>query len=226
MGKSSKDSSGRSQTKRRRSKRLYYIAAGILVVLAVVYLSTNRSKNPGAASVAQVNVDPETLPGIQTGPDPWPSEIVHLRERLKVIGLPALLREGSALHSHQHLDVYIHGNAILVPSFIGINAVEQFISPVHTHDMSGEIHIEAVAVQTYTLGQFFDIWGVRFTSKCIGGFCADDQNALRVFVNGQPGTGDPRLIPLTDHEEIAVTFGSPEEMPKPIPSEQKFSPGA
>jgi hypothetical protein len=212
--------------KRRRSKRLFYIGTGILAVLAVVYVSANRSKNTGTAPVAQVNVDPETLPGIQTGPDPWPSEIIHLRERLKMIGLPALLEEGSALHSHQHLDVYIHGNAVLVPSYIGINAVERFISPLHTHDMSGEIHIEAPSVQTYTLGQFFDIWGVRFTAKCIGGFCADDQNAIQIFVNGQPATGDPRSIGLTDHEEIAVTFGTPEELPKPIPSEHNFSPGA
>jgi len=230
MGKSSSNkanrSSGSSQSKPRRSNTIIYIVAGALIIFAVIYFSPKQAHSPAPASTAGVVVDPDALPGIQTGPDPWPSEIVHLRDRLKAIGFPALMEEGSALHSHQHIDVYVHGNAVLVPSFIGINTVERFISPIHTHDMSGEIHIESPSVQTYTVGQFFDVWGVRFNSKCIGGFCEDGKNAIRVYMNGQPATGDPRSIPLSDHAEIVVAFGTAEELPKPIPSEHKFSPGA
>jgi hypothetical protein len=44
-------------------------------------------------------------------------------------------------------------------------------SPIHTHDTSGIVHIESPTVRPFTLGQFFDVWGVRFTSDCIGGDC-------------------------------------------------------
>lgn len=33
------------------------------------------------------------------------------------------------------------------------------MSPLHTHDTSGTIHVESNSYRTYTLGQFLDIWG-------------------------------------------------------------------
>lgn len=207
------------------SNRTIAIGIGILVVVAVVYLYLNRPEAMKTPTQANLNVNPETLPGIQVGDAPWNSDINYLRDRLKMIGLPALLQEGSALHMHQHLDIFIHGKSEPVPAMIGVNVVERFISPIHTHDGSGEIHIEAPSVQTYTLGQFFDIWGVRLTAKCIGGYCEDPQNSLKAFVNGKAVPGDPRSITLEDHLEIVLAYGTPAELPNPIPSEHQFSPG-
>src|SRR2546430_11559262 len=50
---------------------------------------------------------PKLLPGIQTGPAPWPAEESHLRERLTKLGLPVLRAEAFAFHIHQHLDVFV-----------------------------------------------------------------------------------------------------------------------
>ena len=77
----------------------------------------------------------------------------------------------------------------------------------------------------YTLGQLFDIWGVAFTQKCVAGYCADDTNALKVYVNGEMYTDDPRYLVLKDHQEIAVIYGTEAEMPATIPSSYTFPAG-
>ena len=226
MSRKTKDKPKRKAAGSRSSNKTVAIVVGVLVVSALVILYLNRPEEMKSAPKANINVDPETLPGIQKGDAPWKSELNYLRDRLKMIGLPALLQEGTAMHSHEHLDLFIHGKPESVPPMIGVNVVERYISPIHTHDGSGEIHIEAPTVQTYTLGQFFDIWGVRLTSKCIGSYCEDPQNGIKVFVNGKPATGDPRSVPLEDHIEIVLAYGTAAELPNPIPSEHTFSPGS
>ena len=57
------------------------------------------------------------------------------------------------------------------------------------------------------LGEFFDEWGVRLDSSCVGGYCTGGGRELRVFVDGRR-TGDPRSIVLANRQEIAVVFGS------------------
>jgi hypothetical protein len=228
MSKKNKDKSKRKPAgrdeKSRSSSKTIYIVIGIAALSAIIYLSFFHRGNTKPASAVQVN--PDTLPGIQISEAPWQPELAHLRERLQIIGLPALFQEGTAVHAHQHLDLYIKGKSEMVPAFIGINVAARYISPVHTHDTTGEIHIESPTVETFTLGQFFDIWGVRFSSKCIGSYCEDQQNSIKAFVDGDPVAGDPRSIELTDHIEIVVAYGTPEELPSPIPSHHQFSPGS
>ena len=94
-----------------------------------------------------------------------------------------------------------------VPASIGINQFEGYISPVHTHDTTGTIHIEAGNKDTFTLGQFFDVWGVRLTDKCIGGYCTRGADSMQVLSNGVPVRGNPRDLPLQNNEQIEITFG-------------------
>ena len=170
---------------------------------------------------AQTNMDPNKLPGVQSGPGPWPAEIDSLLARLNAIKLPALYEEGNALHIHQHLDILINGKPMTVPAGIGINPAASFISPLHTHDVSGVIHVESDAVRDFTLGQFFDVWGLRFSKNCVGGYCVKDRDTLRVFVNGKAVTGDPRNLSLRQHQEIAVVYGRPSSN-LTIPSTYRF----
>jgi hypothetical protein len=158
------------------------------------------------------------LPGMQTGAAPWPPQISLLLERLQAMGLPALRREGTELHLHQHLDLFINGKAVAIPPQIGINMVAGFIAQVHTHDGSGVIHIESPVVSRFTLGQFFDIWGVRFTPSCLGSYCKAGDTKLRVYVNGKAVTTNPRDVELADDQAIVVTYGTAKELPNPIPS--------
>ncbi|TAK57279.1 hypothetical protein EPO17_02375 [Patescibacteria group bacterium] len=170
-----------------------------------------------------VTTDEESLlPGMQISLVPWGVETAYLRERLSRIGLPALATEGNALHIHQHIDIFIHGKQVGIPAEIGVNEQAGFISPIHTHDTSGVIHIESPIVQDFNLGQFFDIWGVGLTKQSIGGYVNTTTSTLRVFVNGVEVMNDPRSLLLTAHQEIVLTYGEVSELPKRIPAEYGF----
>ncbi|MDE2021819.1 MAG: hypothetical protein KGI71_02770 [Patescibacteria group bacterium] len=199
-----------------------FIIGGIVAIIALL-LSWNRIF-PFRGATTPVT-DSSNLPGIQTGMAPWTPEIAHLRARLAGIGLPALGSEGSALHIHQHLDLVIDGSPVAVPANIGINEAEGFISPIHTHDTSGIIHVESNTIQDFTLGQFFDIWGVRFERDSIGGYSTSATSTLRVYADGALVPGDPRALVLTAHQEIVVVYGTDREIPKTIPSSYSFPPG-
>jgi hypothetical protein len=175
----------------------------------------------GSSESAQNQANPAKLPGVQTGPAPWLPEIDNLLSRLKAIDLPALYEEGNALHIHQHLDILVNGKAVPVPAGIGINQVARFISPLHTHDVSGIIHVESDVMRDFTLGQFFDVWGVRFSKDCVGGYCAKGAAALKVLVDGKAVSGDPRELVLREHQEIAVVYGPPSATLK-VPSNYRF----
>ena len=119
----------------------------------------------------------------------------------------------------------VDGRRVTVPAGIGIDDAEGFISPLHTHDESGVIHVESPDVRTFTLGQFFSVWGLRLTPRCLGGYCATGAKQLWVFVDGKRFSGDPRLLPLTAHEEILVAYGTRGQLPRPIPARFDFGAG-
>lgn len=203
----------------RKIRTIYSGVALIIIAMIALSILNCTPRKP----VDNLNAD--TLPGIQTGNAPWPAEITHLRERLKDINLPALTQEGAVLHTHQHLDVSVDGKPIQIPAGIGIDELNGFLAPIHVHDDTGIIHVESSTLQVFTLGQLFDVWGVRFTSECIGGYCNQGNKILRVFVNGNLFSGDPRTIKLEEHQEILVAYGTPDELPNPLPSAYTFPPG-
>jgi hypothetical protein len=168
---------------------------------------------------------PAELPGELVGPAPWPRNVTELRQRLAALGLPALGREGTALHIHQHLDVFANGRRVPVPAGIGIDASGGFISPLHTHDATGIIHVESPTVEPFYLGQFFGVWGVRFTPSCLGAYCASRPKQLWVFADGKRVRSDPRALLLEEHEEIVVAFGTREQLPSPLPESFAFPEG-
>jgi hypothetical protein len=150
-----------------------------------------------------------------------------LAARISADQLPPLNAiEGQVLHIHQHVDIFIRGRSIDVPAQIGIvTAPAVLFAPIHTHDATGIIHIESPVVRDFSLGEFFDVWGVRFTSTCIGSLCNSGNERLQVFANGQVVTFDPRRLKLTEHEEIVVTFGTPSQIPTPYPISYRFPNG-
>ena len=212
--------------RRKRAQRLAKILVPVVVFAgALGFVLLHRTGSPRTGPVYATvgpSIDPTALPGIQTGPAPWPPEEAQLRARLSAIGLPALSAEAFVIHTHQHLDLFIEGRKVTVPALIGISEREGFLAPVHTHDATGIIHVESPTVRPYTLGEFFDVWGVRFTQSCLGGYCNAGGKTLRVYANGRPVTGDLRQLELTAHEEIVVTFGTEAQLPRPVPSSYGF----
>ena len=201
---------------RRRKVTLVAVAAlTVALVLAVVLADR------GGSSTAV----PSNLPGELTGPAPWPRNVAQLRPRLAALDLPALAFEGTRLHTHQHLDLYVLGRRVVVPAGVGIDGAGRFISPLHTHDTSGVIHVESPTVRRFTLGEFFGVWGVRLGPGHLGGYVAGHGRELRAYVNGERVAGDPGRIVLAPHQEIVLAFGTPRQLPGPIPAAYAFPAG-
>jgi hypothetical protein len=203
---------------------LSVVLLGITVAsaAALVFVLAPGGGSSGTASASLLRGQ---LPGELATPAPWPANVVRLRARLGALGLPALAREGTALHTHQHLDLFVHGRRVAVPAGIGIDAGARFIAPIHTHDGTGVIHVESPQVRTFTLGQLFGVWGLRLTRSCVGASCAGGREQLAVYADGRRVRGDPRLLPLAPHAEIVVAFGTRAELPRPLPATYAFPAG-
>ena len=214
----------RTDTKRRGAlggrRNLLLAACGALGVLAAIVAGVVVFTRNDNNSVAAPNV-PQTsqLVGLQTGPAPWNPGLDTLPDRLDAVGLHALSTEGEVLHIHQHLDIFVNGKPVPVPTNIGIYD-GQFLTELHTHDPTGIIHVESPTARKFDLGQFFGVWGVRLTPDCVGGYCRQ-VTPWTVYVNGQGYTGDPAALVLKSHQEIAIVIGTP---PTKIPTSYKFPP--
>ena len=202
---------------------------GVIAIFIIGMLWWGASKQGAGNSTPTTVPDPSVLPGIQTSEAPWLVEVDHLAARLAADSLKPQTMEGQVLHIHQHLDLIVHGKPVEVPTNIGIHQRAGWLSTVHSHDTTGIIHVESPFKATFTLGQVFDIWGVRFTSECLGGYCTDESESatstLQVYVNGELFTGDPRILALGERQEIAIIFGTATETPAIIPSTYTFPEG-
>jgi hypothetical protein len=118
--------------------------------------------------------------------------------------------------------VYVDGRFVPVPAQIGIDPRGCFLAPLHTHDASGIVHIEADRRFPFTLGQFFTIWGVRFTDTRIGGYADRGARRLRVYVDGRR-VAHPGAHVLRAHDRIVVAYGRPRSFP--IVDRTPFPPG-
>ena len=153
-------------------------------------------------------------------------------------GLTPDVEEFFTFHVHAHLDVFADGQPVVIPGGVGIEitdpAVQKFgstgyggipeegceqpcISPLHTHDVDGVIHIEAPSETDFTLGQFFEELAIRLDASCVDQYCTPD-TPVAVYVDGQLQSGDPAEIVLRDLQEIAIVIGTPpEEIPDAFP---------
>jgi hypothetical protein len=181
-------------------------ALGVVIVVAAIVLAT--SQPVGGALRAS-----------------WPADPPGLQQRLEAAGLQVLTAEGQVQHTHQHLDLFVDGERAAVPAGIGIDTTAGIIAPVHTHDATGIIHVESPVVRAFTLGEVFDVWGVKFDAHCLGDTCDGNGRVLLVFVNGRPVTGDPRALVLESHLEIVVAIGTTAQLPSPMPSSYEFPAG-
>lgn len=110
-------------------------------------------------------------------------------------------------HEHAHLTIVIRGQLRTVPAFVGITATQ--ICWLHTHDMSGIIHIEAGDNRTFTLGDFFAVWRQPLSETMLDGERVGSGETMSVSVNGQATAQPPNLIVLKDHEDIVLLLGPP-----------------
>jgi hypothetical protein len=99
----------------------------------------------------------------------------------------------SQLHIHVYLTLRYNGQPVTMPANIGI--VDGRMAVLHTHEENGTVHIEGPIGRTYTLGQFFAIWGVS-----LDGAKVYHQGAL---------VPNPTSYTLVDRQALRIEFDAP-----------------
>ncbi|MEK6872460.1 MAG: hypothetical protein AABW90_00425 [Nanoarchaeota archaeon] len=125
-----------------------------------------------------------------------------------------------AVHWHPKLTIKIDDERINIPANIGISVGKVVdtslsgmrMSPTHTHETDGTIHLEnnnpSSKPETFTLGYFFYVWDKQFNSSCIFEYCAD-KGELKMYVNGKENAEFQNYI-MRDEDEIIIEYISKE----------------
>ncbi len=208
---------------RRRSVAL--LTGGIAVVLAILgtlFFIGMRNATSDTSTVAAPDLTAVSGLGATTAP-PW-SLPADTSAQVKAAGM-SLGRMGTAEHYHAHLDVVVDGKPVGVLSDLGVDSQSGAMAAVHTHSNDGLIHVEAgTKGQPFTLGQLFTEWNVRLTADQIGSLKSGGGKTLRAYVDGKEFSGNPALIRLAEHQEIALVYGAPNAA-RNIPKTYDFGSG-
>jgi hypothetical protein len=178
-----------------------YFVAGLLIAAVIGGLIVVFAADGGGDSSS------ESASG-----DPFGPHYPGLEQRRLDAGVPTMA-EGGGDHFHAHLQIYVNGEEVTVPSDIGVDPEQSptAMAGLHTHDESGTIHNEAGS--DATLGAFFAVWGVPFSEQELGPYEASRSKVVRMWVDGQPSEEFGDLL-LEDGQEIVIAYG-PEDAPPP-----------
>jgi hypothetical protein len=126
-----------------------------------------------------------------------------------VNGISCDAQEGARIHIHQHLVILDHGKEVPIPENVGQRPERRCLYWLHTHTPDGIIHIEAPKDRSFTLGDFFAVWGQPISKTRVASAKAAAKYPLKVWVNGKPYKGDPAKIKLEAHTDIVIEAGPP-----------------
>lgn len=195
------------ELRNQRIRRYSIIAGGILLIAVVAFFVVNAVINAGKPQVHTQYTTPAT--GDTRA------------------GLSCLGTEGLVEHFHTYLAIYVNGQQVPVPNDVGVVGAgtnSACFYPLHIHPDAGDdniIHIESPTNDTFTLGQFYSIWGKPLTKTQAGDYNADATHKLIFETVDDKGkvtiiTGDPWNIKLTPHETIYVLYNSPDVKAAPF----------
>ena len=231
----------RAEQARRRRRRVWLIAGGaaVVVIAAVVAITLAVTGGSGSSGGGLPLAPLSTLGTLQpapaagpTGPEGVPvpagpalASTATGATGQPVDGISCQTSEQTVFHIHAHLTIFVNGAARQVPAGIGIPGAQATQSPqgpfietgtcfywLHTHASDGIIHIESPVERTYTLGNFFDIWGQPLGPDQVG----PAQGHVTAIYNGQVWQGNPRDIPLNAQAQIQLQVGTPLVTPEQI----------
>ena len=131
----------------------------------------------------------------------------HNNSELTIDSIQCDIVEHFNFHIHSRLEIKIDDRPIVVPGGIGI-IPDKCIYWLHTHDDTGTIHIESPIEETFTLGQFLNIWEAFDNSSAIRDITNNTLNVTDVDANGRQigGIADYRDIDLKDNATVSINF--------------------
>jgi hypothetical protein len=220
-----KHKSNHARPDRRTRAQVLGVTAAVVVGMII---SVSASANASAVSVRTTAVTkyvsgppgPEAVP-LQKGTVLAPASTAATGQT--VDGIQCNASEQVAFHVHTHLSVFLNGQLRPIPAGIGIVAPVAQSTPegpfyaathcyywLHVHAQDGVIHIESPAGHSYTLGEFFDLWGQPLSANQVG----PAQGKLTTYVGGRLYRGNPRNIQLGSHVDIQIDVGAPAVSPR------------
>ncbi len=111
--------------------------------------------------------------------------------------------EKFAVHIHPHLEIEILGKTQVIPAGIGLS--QSFHESIHTHDLSGEIHVESPVLREFYLSEFFSVWKKSFNETCIMEYCIDENHTMSFYVNEVKSDHYGSLL-LRDLDRIKIIY--------------------
>jgi hypothetical protein len=199
----------RAHARRKRRRAVVAALATALVLLGGAVAVTGN----GASHTAPVGPEGVPIPDA-----PVLAGVDDRSAGAPVDGIECQGGEQVLFHIHAHLTVFVDGRPRRVPYGIGIPGAQVSPTPagpfvtaescfywLHTHAADGIIHTESPVQRTYTLGDFFDVWGQKLSRTEVG----PARGTVTALYNGQVFRGNPRDIPLTRHAQIQLEIGRP-----------------
>ncbi len=125
----------------------------------------------------------------------------YIATRPPIIESDIISRE--TIHWHPELSIYIKGQIQEIPGNAGTASI------MHTHDATGMIHVhpknKLVLKDDITLGNFFKLWGKKFSSTCIFDNCNSSEGKVNMTVNGEENTEFENYV-MRDKDKIEVRY--------------------
>jgi hypothetical protein len=174
---------------------------GLLALLAAGCGSS--AVTPPGLSISGPGLQTSEPPSLPNQP-PWQPEYAHLTQRLRLLGIPPGGKE--KFHIHAMLHIYVDGLLRPLPADIGLDPAKGVESSMHTHDGTGIIHMEAPHPYSYTLGDFFSVWGVKLGPAQVGGLKGYGGDHLHFYLNGK-SLSNPAAHVLHNGDSVVIGYG-------------------
>jgi len=209
------------------------LRALVPLALALVLAATAAAaKLPLAPLASAGKLVPAPSPG-KMGPEGVPVPSGSLLAQPQTVKLDQTIAgvrceriEKIAFHVHAHLTIFVDGKAKVIPYGVGIGPpLEGVNTPagpfvelgscfmwLHTHALDGIIHMEAPKPMSFTLGQFFAVWGLPLSKTRVG----PATGKVTAFYNGKVWTANPGSIPLSSELQVQLDVGKPVVAPEHI----------
>jgi len=143
----------------------------------------------------------DLVAGTIASPPGWPS---WSGSGQPVAGVGCLINED--YHIHMLVSIYKNGVRQGLPDNIGRSGCAY---ELHTHDVTGTIHIETDVPKKFTLGQLFALWG----QPLLASGTASLAGPIRFYLIDKgvltPYAGNPGDIELAAHREVVIASGAP-----------------
>ena|SRR3989338_876558 len=106
-------------------------------------------------------------------------------------------------HIHPSLSIVADGKKLEIPANVGVSPA--CLHPLHTHDNTGEVHVESPEPRDFTLGDFFAVWEKPLSRTQVLDYVATSTHEIVMTVDGQPNAEFENLV-LKDKQQIVLEY--------------------